>query len=254
LGPITTELQAVLWDVDGTIAETERDGHRIAFNREFAECGVDWHWSTASYGTLLEISGGYERILFDMQRRAEAPTDPGRRESLARHIHASQNQCYAKLVAERGLAARAGVVRLMNECRANGVALAVATTTGRGNVDALFPHLFGPDWQAHFAAIVCAEDAPAKKPDPSVYFEALQRLGIEADQAVAVEDSPNGLRSACGAQISTLVTPSAYFQDASFAGAAMIVPNLDAPAVLDGQSYGRTDLAVLRAIRELQTG
>jgi HAD superfamily hydrolase (TIGR01509 family) len=221
-------LRALIWDVDGTVAETERDGHRVAFNRAFAEAGLPWTWDVAEYAELLEVTGGRERILAYQQRRADAPAVAAEREALARRLHPRKNAFYAELVAKGGIRARPGVQRLMDECRAEGVALAIATTTSRANVDALFASLLGGAWQTHFAAVVCAEDAPSKKPDPLAYRLALQRLGVLPHEAFALEDSPNGLKAALAAGIACGVTRSAYFASARFEAAAWVRDDLDA--------------------------
>jgi len=221
-------LRALIWDVDGTVAETERDGHRVAFNRAFAEAGLPWTWDVGEYAELLEVTGGRERILAYLQRRADAPAVAAEREALARRLHPRKNAFYAELVAKGGIRARPGVQRLMDECRAEGVALAIATTTSRANVDALFASLLGGDWQTRFAAVVCAEDAPAKKPDPLAYRLALQRLGVLPHEAFALEDSPNGLKAALAAGIACGVTRSAYFAEARFDAAAWVRDDLDA--------------------------
>ena len=232
-------LRALIWDVDGTVAETERDGHRVAFNRAFAEAGLPWRWDVAEYAKLLEVTGGRERILAYLQHRADAPADAPEREDLVRRLHTRKNAVYAQLVAQGCIAARPGVLRLMDECRAEGLALAIATTTSRANVEALFARLLGGDWRARFAAVVCAEDAPDKKPHPQAYRLALQRLGVVADEAFALEDSPNGLKAVRAAGIACGVTRSAYFADAHFDGATWVRDDLDAPP--------RVTLATLRA-------
>ena len=220
-------LRALIWDVDGTVAETERDGHRIAFNRAFAEAGLPWQWSVDEYAELLEVTGGRERILAYLQCRSDVP--PAQHEALAGRLHPRKNALYAERVAQGGIAARPGVLRLMDECREAGVAMAIATTTSRANVDALFASLLGGAWQARFAAVVCAEDAPAKKPDPLAYRVALQRLGVLPHEAFALEDSPNGLRSALAAGIACGITRSAYFAEARFEGAVWLRDDLEAP-------------------------
>jgi HAD superfamily hydrolase (TIGR01509 family) len=225
-------LRALIWDVDGTVAETERDGHRIAFNRAFAEAGLPWQWSVDEYAELLEVTGGRERILAYLQRRSDAPVSVAEREQLARRLHPRKNALYAAQVAQGGIAARPGVLRLMHECSAAGVALAIATTTSRANVDALLASLLGAGWETHFGAVVCAEDAPAKKPDPLAYRLALQRLGVAAHEAFALEDSPNGLRAALAAGIRCGITRSAYFAHARFDGAAWVRDDLDQPPPL----------------------
>jgi HAD superfamily hydrolase (TIGR01509 family) len=228
-------LRALIWDVDGTVAETERDGHRVAFNQAFAEAGLPWHWDVERYATLLQVTGGRERILSDLQQRQDAPAGEAEREALAHRLHQRKNALYAERVAQGGITARPGVRRLMDECRAAGVALAVATTTSRSNVEALFASLFGAAWPAGFAATVCAEDAPQKKPHPQAYHLALQRLQVSPHEAFALEDSPNGLRAALAAGIACGVTRSAYFAAERFDGAAWVRDDLEAapPVTLD---------------------
>jgi HAD superfamily hydrolase (TIGR01509 family) len=222
-------VRALIWDVDGTIAETERDGHRVAFNLAFQAHGLPWQWDETHYGELLKVTGGRERMLHDMAQRVEAPPIGAERDALARVLHRRKNALYAELVAQGRISARPGVLRLMQECRAAGVRQAVATTTSRSNVDALFTSLLGPDWQQQFAAVVCAEDAPLKKPHAQVYLVALQRLGLQPAEAFALEDSPNGLRAARSAGIACGITRSAYFAAARFEGAAWVRDDLETP-------------------------
>ena len=236
-------LRALIWDVDGTLAETERDGHRVAFNHAFEVNGLARRWDVGAYGRLLEITGGYERLSADLRTLDEAPRDAAALAALARRLHEAKNQAYARLVGDGRIPLRAGVVRLIDACAAAGVVLAIATTTSRGNVDALLAVALGARWVDRFAAVVCAEDAPAKKPDPSVYRIALERIGVEAGEALAVEDSPNGVAAATGAGIAVLVTPSVYFADASFDGAAAI-GGLDVPVAWPGGVAPRVDVDV----------
>ena len=243
-------LRALIWDVDGTIAETESDGHRVAFNRAFAAHGLAWHWDVAAYGRLLDVAGGRERLLHDMAGRPDAPTSIRERNDLAHALHVAKNAIYARLVAEGGLPWRPGVRRLMTACGDAGIRLAIATTTSRGNVDALLKVAFGDDWTKRFDAVACAEDAAAKKPDPLVYRVALDRLALEPSAVVAIEDSPNGLRAAMGAGIATVVTRSDFFRDASFEGAAATCDDLDSPVTWSAGTAPRVDLAVLRALVE----
>jgi HAD superfamily hydrolase (TIGR01509 family) len=225
-------LRALIWDVDGTVAETECDGHRVAFNQAFASMGLPWRWEVAHYGQLLQVTWGRERLLHDMQGRPDAPRGPVERETLARELHRRKNDFYAELVALGGIQARPGVLRLMEEARQARLKMAIATTTSRSNVQALFACLMGPRWGDAFAAVVCAEDAPAKKPDPQAYLLALQRLGLPAEAALALEDSPNGLQAAQAAGIACGVTRSVYFAQAPFDGAAWVRDDLDTPQPL----------------------
>lgn len=225
-------LRLVMWDVDGTVAETEDEGHRVAFNQAFAEAGLSWRWDVARYGELLKVTGGRERLLRDMQDRPDAPAGTLSRDELARRLHAAKNEHYARRVREGRIPARPGVLRLMDELAAAGVAQAVVTTTSRANVDALFPQLLGADWLARWATVVCAEDAPLKKPHPQAYELALQRTGVAPADALAIEDSPNGLQAAGAAGVACLITRSLFFRDADFTGARRVVDNLDGTEVV----------------------
>jgi HAD superfamily hydrolase (TIGR01509 family) len=220
-----TRLKALLWDVDGTLAETERDGHRVAFNRAFEACGVPWRWDEAHYGDLLRITGGRERLLFDMNQRTDAPP-PAEREAIARAVHARKNAYYADLVSSSGIALRDGVLDLMNDCREREVRMGIATTTSRSNVAALLRVHLGERWADAFSVIVCGEDVERKKPDPEVYLEALRALGVGPLDAVAIEDAPGGVAAARAADIPVVVTRSAYFATAPIDGAVAIGPGL----------------------------
>jgi HAD superfamily hydrolase (TIGR01509 family) len=219
-------IEALLWDVDGTLAETERDGHRVAFNRAFELLGLTWHWDQAYYGELLAVTGGRERLLFDMGRRADAPPGLLDREVLASKLHRAKNDVYADLVAHGTIGLRDGVRELMEECRSSGVPMAIATTTSRANVDALLLSQIGRSWNGWFGAVVCGEDVIRKKPDPEVYLQALHALAVAPGDAVAIEDSPPGVAAARAAGVPVVVTRSTYFADAQFPGAIATGPGL----------------------------
>ncbi len=204
-------IRALLWDVDGTLAETERDGHRVAFNAAFEAAGVPWRWDERRYGELLQVTGGRERLLHDMQSQPQAPAAPEARAALAAQLHRRKNEHYLRIIEAGGVALRAGVVELLGDCARAGVRLGIVTTTSRCNVEGLLAHHLGSHWNARFAAVVCAEEAPRKKPDPQTYQLALQALGLSADEAIAVEDSPAGIEAARRAGVPVLATPSYYF-------------------------------------------
>jgi HAD superfamily hydrolase (TIGR01509 family) len=220
-----SRLKAVLWDVDGTLAETERDGHRVAFNRAFEACAVPWRWDETHYGDLLRITGGRERLMFDMNQRADAPA-PAERDAIARAIHARKNAFYAELVHSAGIPLREGVLALMQQCRERGVRMGIATTTSRSNLDALLRVHLGAGWGEWFAVSVCGEDVQRKKPDPEVYVQALRALGIGPLEAVAIEDAPGGAVEERVADTPGVVTRSAYFAQAPIEGAVAVGPGL----------------------------
>lgn len=213
-------LRALLWDVDGTLAETERDGHLAAFNQAFEDLGLPWRWDEARYAGLLRVTGGRERLLHDMADRDGAPAGPAesaRREALARELHRIKNLRYAERVDAGLVTPRPGVLRLIAEAREAGARQAIVTTTSRANVDALLGRMLGPGWRDTFAACVCGEDVERKKPDPQAHRLALQQLGLRADQALALEDSEVGLQAANAAGLAdaaglaVLLTPSVFF-------------------------------------------
>lgn len=246
-------LEAILWDVDGTLAETERDGHLVAFNAAFDELDIPWRWSEQRYGELLRVAGGFERLLFDMESQPLAPVAQEARNALARRIHVLKNQRYTERVASGALHLRPGVHELFDECQASGIHMAVVTTTSHGNVAALLGAHLGPRWLDRFAAVVCAEDAPVKKPDPQAYRLVLERLQLRSEQTVAIEDSAMGLAAATAAGIPVVITRSRYFPDDPVPGALAVGPSLGTRAGwspgLDGKP-GRVGLADIRHWRE----
>lgn len=221
-----SRLQALLWDVDGTLAETEAEGHRVAFNAAFAAHGLPWQWDDARYAQLLAVTGGRERLLHDMQARADAPADPATRAALAAQLHATKNRLYAERVQTPGIPLRPGVAALIEAAAARGWRQAIATTTSRANLDALLRVHLGADWAQRFDAVVCGEDVARKKPDPEVYAIALARLRLPADAALAIEDAPPGVAAARAAGIAVIVTRSRYFADAPVPGACAVGPGL----------------------------
>lgn len=249
------KLQALLWDVDGTLAETERDGHRVAFNQAFEACGLPWRWDEARYGELLRITGGRERLLHDMKTRRDAPVLADERSALVARLHQLKNARYAEILRDAAIPLRPGVFDLMQQCRERGVRMGIATTTSRTNVDALLRIHLGPQWAEWFSVQVCGEDVLRKKPDPEVYLQALQALGVGPLACVAIEDSPGGVAAARAAQIPVVVPVSAYFRAATIEGAVAIGPGLDdrrnwrpalgaraAAGTHDGQGVGLDDI------------
>jgi len=213
-------LDALIFDVDGTLAETE-EVHRLAFNDAFAEAALDWVWTQALYRDLLKVTGGKERIRYFLYREAiSLPDDP---ERLISRLHARKTDIYTGRVTGGEVAFRPGMTDLIHEARRRGVALGIATTTSRPNVEALITACLGAEAMGWFAAVICGDMVPAKKPAPDVYVAALETLGVPASQAVAVEDSENGIRAARGAGLAVVVTPSLYCAADDFSEATWLV-------------------------------
>jgi HAD superfamily hydrolase (TIGR01509 family) len=198
-------LQALLWDVDGTLAETERDGHRCAFNAAFAAAGIALHWDAVTYGRWLAIAGGRERIAAALTELEHAPPTAERVEAL----QAAKQAHYAALMARGALQLRPGVRTLILEAQRLGLQQVIVTTSGRTAVAALVERLL-PEAGGAFRFWVCGEDVARKKPDPEAYRQASERLGLAPDQLLAIEDSPAGLASATTAGLACVITRSHY--------------------------------------------
>ncbi|KAB2925675.1 MAG: HAD family hydrolase [Dechloromonas sp.] len=219
-----TTLQAIIFDVDGTLAETERDGHRPAFNRAFAEAGLDWYWDEERYGRLLTVTGGKERIRHYAALHApQIAADPGF-PALVQRLHAAKTRHYVALVEAGGLPLRPGVRTLIDGARQAGIRLAIATTTTPENVDALLRATLGPAAAGCFEVIGAGDIVPAKKPAPDIYHWVLEQLALPASACLAIEDSENGLRAALGAGLRCLITVSEYGREDDFTGATAVLP------------------------------
>lgn len=216
-GSLLTERPgAVVFDVDGTLADTERDGHRLAFNEAFAAAGLPYRWDEGEYGALLALTGGKRRI--EHYLRDQGVPDQQAAE-LAVTLHASKTDRFIARVRAGSVPARAGLTGLLDELHTAGVRLAVATTGSSGWVRELLDGLFDPDT---FEFVLTGDDVSALKPDPAVYQQALLRLQLPAERVVAVEDSANGVRAAVDAGLRCAVVTNDYTRDQDFSGATVV--------------------------------
>ncbi len=207
---------ALIFDVDGTLAETE-EAHRRAFNAVFAEAGLDWVWDQPLYTRLLAVTGGKERI----RHWCETIRQPLDEDAVAA-LHSAKNARYAEALAAGEVALRPGVAALIEAAEAAGVRLAVASTTSRPNLDALIEATLNRPSERVFEVIACGDDVPEKKPHPAIYHLALARLGLAGERCIALEDSSNGVRAAVGAGLPCLVTPGVYTAKDDFTGAVVV--------------------------------
>lgn len=252
-----TELAALLFDVDGTLADTERDGHRPAFNRAFADAGLDWDWSPELYGELLAVTGGKERVRYYLERYNTSFRYDGDLEAFIAGLHKAKTQHYTRLLADGAIPLRPGVRRLIDEARAAGLRLAVATTTTPDNVTALLRHALHPESVAWFEVIAAGDVVPAKKPDPGIYRYAMERMGLSPAQCMAFEDSHNGILASRGAGLETIVAVNGYTRGDNFDGAAIVLDHWGEPdqpfTVLQGEADGHRYLS-LDLVRALHAG
>jgi HAD superfamily hydrolase (TIGR01509 family) len=209
---------ALIFDCDGVLADTERDGHRPAFNQAFAEAGLDVVWDEAEYARRLKIGGGKERIasLFP-------DADERRDEILA--LHQRKTAIYKDIVRSGRLPGRPGIARIVTEAIAADWTLAVASTSAEESVRAVLEHAVG-EANAERFAVFAGDVVPAKKPDPAIYVLTLERLGLAPSDAVVIEDSRNGLLAAVGAHLRCVVTVSGYTAEEDMSEAALVVSSL----------------------------
>lgn len=218
---------AILFDVDGTLAETE-EAHRRAFNQAFQDFDLPWSWSSELYGRLLAVTGGKERISHFIAAYGANPVLDG---ATIADLHRHKTSLYEREVFEGGLVLRDGVERLIRSAADAGVQVGVATTTTKANVDALLTATLGPAWERMVPVVAAGDMVKAKKPAPDIYELALARLDCAGEEVVAIEDSRNGLLSAVGAGVRVLVTPSSYTAGEDFIQAVAVVDRLGDPGV-----------------------
>jgi HAD superfamily hydrolase (TIGR01509 family) len=238
-------LSALLFDVDGTLADTE-ETHRQAFNAAFLEFRLPYAWSRDEYEVLLRISGGKERLAHYFEGLPVARAERDRLLANVTGLHRVKTERYAELVASGGSPLRPGVKRLVAEALAAGIRVGIASTTTSANVAALLDAELGRNAHQRFAVIACGDVVPSKKPAPDIYHLALSTLGLGPAQAVAFEDSANGLASARGAGLFTVVTPTRWTASQDFGEADLTIPHLGDPETpLDAASASRIGGAFL---------
>lgn len=238
-------LAALLFDVDGTLADTE-ETHRQAFNAAFLEFRLPFAWSKDEYEALLRISGGKERLVHYFEALPVARAERDRLLANVAGLHRVKTERYAELVASGGSPLRPGIARLLAEAGDRGIQVGIASTTTSANVAALLDAELGRNAHKRFAVIACGDVVPAKKPAPDIYHLALSAMGLSASQAVAFEDSANGLAAAKAAGLFTVVTPTRWTASQDFGEADLALPHLGDPATpLDAASAARVGAAFL---------
>jgi len=221
-------MKALIFDCDGVLVDTERDGHRVAFNRAFETMGIGAKWDVPTYGELLEVAGGKERMRHYFNRNGW-PADAADRDSYIKELHRLKTDLFREIIASGQMSLRPGVARLVDEAIAEGVTLAVCSTSNERSVNLIVERLLGPERKARFAAILAGDVVQKKKPDPAIYNLARDRLNLSPSRCLVVEDSRNGLLSARSAGMRCVITTSSYTRDEDFTGADGIFEELGDP-------------------------
>jgi HAD superfamily hydrolase (TIGR01509 family) len=240
-------MEALIFDCDGVLADTERDGHRVAFNRAFREAGLDTIWDMGLYGKLLEIGGGKERMrgYFD---KYGWPVPETERDALIKQLHALKTDIFMRIISSGELPVRTGINRVVDEAVAAGVKLAVCSTSNERAVHEVVRVLLGPEREKKFAGIFAGDIVAKKKPDPAIYNFAVKKLGLDPVHCLVVEDSRNGLLAAKGAGMHCIVTKSAYTKAEDFSEADAVFTELGDPP---GSHVTLTDLRRFAAVAPL---
>ena len=218
-------MQALIFDCDGVLVDTERDGHRVAFNQAFAAEGLATDWPVADYGPLLTTGGGKER----MRRHFDDsgwPIPPDQRDALIARLHTTKTDFFMRLIEAGALPLRPGVARMVDAALGAGMKVAVCSTSNERAVETVVRVLLGPDRAQHIT-IFAGDVVAKKKPDPAIYTLAATTLGLTPAACVVVEDSHIGLKAARAAGMRCVVTRSTYTGDEDFTGADRIVDHLD---------------------------
>ena len=246
-------VKVFIFDVDGTLADTERHGHRVAFNQAFEQFGLDWNWSERTYGELLVVTGGKERIAHFVRTHDKPEKDREDLDLLIKQLHAKKTENYISLLNDNAIPLRPGVKRLLHEARDKNIRLAIATTTTPENITALLENALGRESTGWFDVIGAGDIVPNKKPAPDIYHYVLRHLQIDADECLAFEDSINGIRASRGAGLKTIITYNGYTEQDDFTGAELVLDQLgdeDHPSRVLQQTL-RLDYLTVDLIREI---
>ena len=223
--PLHPRIEALVFDVDGTLADTE-EAHRQAFNDSFRAHGLEFCWSRERYRELLQVTGGKERLAVFFDESRITASARAQLTGLIPRLHATKTSFYAESMKQGRVPLRPGVRRLMAEARAAGVRLAIASTTSPDNVSALIEGTLGEEALEDFSVIAAGDAVPRKKPAPDIYELALVRLGVTPASAIAFEDSAIGVAAAKAAGLFTVATPSDWTRGQDFAAADLVLPCL----------------------------
>lgn len=230
-------MQALIFDCDGVLVDTERDGHRVAFNEAFQALGLAREWSVERYGELLLTAGGKERMRRDFDETGWPASSLGH-DTLIADLHKAKTDIFMRLIESGRMPLRPGIARIVDEAIVQGIKLAVCSTSNERAVQAVVDVMLGAERSPHIR-VFAGDMVPAKKPAPDIYQMAARTLGLDPARCVVIEDSNNGLRAAKAAGMNCIVTISSYTGEEEFSLADRVVDDLDS---------GKVDIAACRAV------
>jgi len=226
-------MNALVFDCDGVLADTERYGHLPSFNQTFVEFGLPLEWSEEEYGRKLLIGGGKERMASeltpDFVRANGLPADPDALAAEVAKWHKRKTALYTEMVAAGKLPPRPGIRRVISDAQDAGWKLAVASTSAEASVHAILEYAVGKERADRFDVFLAGDCVPKKKPAPDIYLLALEKLGVDPAEVLVVEDSRNGLEAAYAAGLRCLVTVNGYTEKEDFSEAILVVSSLGDP-------------------------
>lgn len=223
-------MSALIFDCDGVLADTELDGHLVAFNETFEHFGLPFHWSREKYDQLLTVGGGKERfIAFVKEDPAHEEVLPEPLEDFVLKVHAEKSRRYVERVEGGLLPGRPGVARIIGEALDAGWKVAVASTSALKSVEAVLTAVIGPEQRARLAGVFAGDMVPAKKPAPDIYLMAMDEIGADRETTVIVEDSNTGAKAAAAAETRYVVTVSTFTVNEEFPNATTVMSDLGEP-------------------------
>ena len=222
-------MPALIFDCDGVLADTEKDGHLPSFNKTFEHFKLPVKWSLEDYAEKLKIGGGKERLKSlltpDFISKANLPNSPELQNEEIAKWHKFKTNIYTELVQSGVMPARPGIARIVKEAHAEGWTLAVASTSQEESVRAVLVHAVGESLASHFT-VFAGDIVAKKKPAPDIYLLTIDQLDLNPDDVIVVEDSNNGLRASLAAGLKTIVTISSFTTKEDFSGASLVVSSL----------------------------
>jgi HAD superfamily hydrolase (TIGR01509 family) len=221
------KIKAIIFDQDGVIIDTERDGHRVAFNRTFKEFGYDFEWDVDYYHDLLQVAGGKERMKHHLHIKGFGkPVKPEEEDELIKSMHKRKTSIFVDMIESGELPLRPGVKRFMKEANQTGLVLGICTTSNERSAHAVAYKVLS---DIDFDFVLAGDVVKNKKPAPDIYNLALERTGLEPEECLVIEDSRNGVLAAKAAGMHVVVTTNHYTEKEDVSDGDIVVTSLGDP-------------------------